>query len=181
MRERDVAKDMPVSFLPLLLPLVFIVLLIRGAIRGKRALLRATAIVIGITAIVALPFYVPGWWLMLRARRGDAQAMYELARWHENHCEKVGALILWPCSPDIEAGYRVLERSASASYPPAMYALGVRLKYGEFVPMPPDWSGPGGNVFPQPQKGQAWIDRALQAGYRPPGEEQTYYWHVFRR
>jgi hypothetical protein len=69
---------MPVSFLPLLLPVVFIVLLIRGAVRGKQAFFRSVALVIGITALVALPFYLPGWWLMLRGWRGDAQAIYEL-------------------------------------------------------------------------------------------------------
>src|SRR6266446_5371750 len=104
---------MPVSPLPLVLPIVFVVLLIRGAIRGKRAFFHAVAIVLGITAVVALPFYIPGWWFMLRGTRGDGAALYQLARWHENHCDKVGALILWPCLPDVGAGYRALERSAA--------------------------------------------------------------------
>ena len=174
---------MPVSYLPLFLPIVFVVLLIRAALRGKRAVLRAVKIVIGVTAIVVLPFYVPGWWLMLRAWRGDAKAMYELARWHENHCGKINELILWPCRPEVNAGYRVLERAASAGYPPAMYVLGVRLKYGLFVPMPIDWSGPCCNVYPQPQKGEPWIDRAIQAGFRPPARngEDRYYWQVYRQ
>lgn len=173
---------MPVSYLPLLLPAIFLVVLIWGMVRGKRAFIRAVTLVVTITALVTLPFYLPGWWLMLRAWRGDAQAMYELARWHENHCERIQALILWPCSPDVEAGYQSLERSAQAGYPAAMYALGVRLKYGEFVPMPADWSGPGGNVFPQPLKGKEWIDRALRAGFYPPSlDEETYYFQVFRR
>jgi hypothetical protein len=29
-----------------------------------------------------------------------------------------------------------------------MYALGVRLKYGDHVPKPPGWTGAAGNVFP---------------------------------
>jgi hypothetical protein len=59
---------------------------------------------------------------MLRGSRGDGASLYQLARWHENHCEKVGAFILWPCSPDVAAGYRALERSAAAGYTPAIYA-----------------------------------------------------------
>ena len=48
---------MPVSPLPLLLPIIFIVLLVLGARRGKRGFLRAVALVVGITALVALPFF----------------------------------------------------------------------------------------------------------------------------
>ena len=172
---------MPVSLLPLVLPIVFIVLLMRGALRGKRAFLRAVGVVVGITALVALPFYVPGWWFMFRSCRGDGAAMYQLARWHENHCEKVGVLILWPCFPDVEAGYRALERSAAAGYPPAIYALGVRLKYGDNVPQPPGWTGAAGNVFPQPERGQPLIDQAVQAGFTPTVEERLFYWQIFRK
>jgi len=49
---------MPVSLLSLVLPIVFIVLLIRGARRGKRGFLRSVGVVVAITALVALPFYV---------------------------------------------------------------------------------------------------------------------------
>jgi len=171
---------MPVSPLPLLLPIVFIVLLILGARRGTRGFLRAVKNVFAITAVVTLPFYVPGWWFMLRGSRGNGAALYQLARWHENHCERVGALILWPCSPDVEAGYRALERSAATGYPPALYALGERLKSGYFVPEPPDWSG-GCCIYPQPERGQQLIDRALQAGFTPKVEERFFYWQEFRK
>jgi len=49
---------MQVSLLPLVLPIIFIVLLIRGARRGKRGFLRSVGVVVAITALVALPFYV---------------------------------------------------------------------------------------------------------------------------
>jgi hypothetical protein len=169
---------MPVSLFPLVLPMVFLVVLIRGAIRGKRAFLRAIAIVVTVTAVITLPFYIPGWWLMLRS---DGASLYRLARWHENHCEKVGALILWPCEPDVAAGFRALERSAAAGYRPAIYALGVRLKHGDHVPEPPGWAGAAGNVFPQTERGQPLIDQALRAGYTPRVEEQLFYWQEFRK
>ena len=172
---------MPVSPLPLVLPIIFIVLLIRGALRGKRTFLRAIGIVVGITAVVTLPFYIPGWWFMLRGSSNNGAAMYQLARWHENHCEKIGALILWPCTPNVEAGYRALERSGATGYTPAIYALGVRLKYGDHVPKPPGWTGPGGNVFDQPERGQPLIDQALRAGFTPTVEERLFYWQVFRK
>jgi TPR repeat protein len=161
--------------------MIFIVLLIRGALRGKRTFLRAIAIVFGITSVIALPFYIPGWWFMLRGLRDNGAAMYQLARWHENHCEKIGALILWPCTPNVEAGYRALEVAAAAGHTPAIYALGVRLKYGDHVPKPPGWTGPGGNVFDQPERGQPLIDQALQAGFTPTVEERLFYSQVFRK
>jgi hypothetical protein len=160
---------MPVSFFPLLLPALFIFLLIRGAYRGRRALVRAIVIVVCAIAVVLLPFYIRGWWLMFRSARGDAQAMYELARWHENHCESIGELILWPCEADVESGYKALERSAAAGYPPAMFALGVRLKYGLFVP---------GSAT---EGGQPWIDRAIQGGFRSPVPEEQFYFRVYRQ
>ena len=126
---------------------------------------------------VTLPFYVPGWKLMIQARTGDPHTLYRLAKWHEMHCEKVGSLILWPCEPDIRAGYACLERAAKKDYPPALYALGVRLKLGMFVP---PWTGPGGNVFPQPKTGQALIDKAIALGYKPIVAEDRFYFDVFR-
>ncbi len=172
---------MPASLFPLLLPILFVVLLIRGALRGKRTFLRAIAIVACIIAVVALPFYIPGWWFMLRSLSGNGSAMYELARWRENHCGKINSFILWPCSPNVEAGYRALERSAATGYTPAIYALGARLKYGDHVPKPDGWNGPSGNVFDQPEKGQPLIDQALRAGFAPTVEERFFYWQVFRK
>ena len=171
---------MPVSFFPLVLPVIFIVLLVRGARRGRASVSRAFGIVFSLLALVTLPFYVPGWWLMWRARDGDAPTLYRLAKWHEMHCERVGALILWPCQPDVLTGFACLERAAKKDFPPALYAVGVRLKHGEHVPEPPNWNGPGGNVFPQPERGQPLIDKALQLGYKPIVEEDLFYWHVYR-
>src|SRR4051812_5473600 len=99
---------MPVSPLPLLLPIIFVILLVRGAIRGRRSFLKALGWVIGLTALVTVPFFVPGWLLMCRAQLGSRAATYELARWHENHSERIGRLILWPSEPDTTAGYRAL-------------------------------------------------------------------------
>jgi hypothetical protein len=63
---------------------------------------------------------------------------------------------------------------------PALYTLGVRLKYGHHVPEPANWKGPAGNVFPRPDKGQPLIDRARRLGYRPPGREEWHYMEVYR-
>jgi hypothetical protein len=172
---------MPVSPFSLLLPLVFLAFLTWGTFRGKKAFLGTLAGVVAVIIDITVPFYLRGWWLMFCGSRGDGAALYELARWHENHCERIGVFILWPGTPDVMAGYRALERGAAMGYPPATYALGVRLKYGDYVPEPPGWTGPNGNVFPQPDKGQPLIDQALRAGYKPKVEERRFYWQEFRK
>ena len=171
---------MPVSYFPLVLPVIFIVLLIVGACRGRASFRRAIFIVLGLFALVTLPFYVPGWWLMFCARHGDARTLYRLAKWHEMHCERVNALIFWPCESDMLSGFACLQRAAEKDYPPALYIVGVRLKYGEDVPEPPNWSGPSGNVFPQPERGQPLIDKALHLGFKPTVEEKLFYSDVYR-
>src|SRR5437588_251958 len=85
-----------------------------------------------------------------RPHRGDPAAQYELARWTENHCERLGSIILWPCQPDVLSRFAWLEKAAAQDYPPAVYLVGVRLMHGEHIPKPPDWTGPAGNHFPQP-------------------------------
>jgi hypothetical protein len=62
-----------------------------------------------------------------------------------------------------------------------IYALGVRLKYGDFVPKPPHWTGPGGNAFPQPERGQALIDQAIRGGFTRPVDGRRFYWQVLRK
>lgn len=117
---------------------------------------------------------------MFKANRGDPAAKYGLARWTERHDEQIGEFILWPFSPDVLGGYAWLEKAAAADYPPAIYAVGVRLKHGNHVPRPPNWNGPDGNVFPQPQRGQVLIDKAVQLGYQPMIEEEYFYWQQYR-
>lgn len=172
---------MPVSLFPLLLPSVFGVLLVAGALRGRRSFVVVSGLVLVLFALVVLPFYVSGWLLMVSANRGDAEAMYQLARWHENHSERIGAVILWPFPSNTQGGYAILEKAALMGSVEATYALGVRLKHGQFVPRPPGWHGATGNWFPQPERGQALIDQALESGYEPSvKEEEEFYWRVFR-
>jgi TPR repeat protein len=131
--------------------------------------------------LIFLPVYIPGWVLEQKARAGAPEAQYQFAVWCENHCEVIGAFILWPCRPDVLGGYTWLEKAAEQDYPPAVYTLGVRLKYGDFVPKPDNWSGPAGNMFPQPARGQPLIDKALALGYKPRTEERMHYMEVYRR
>jgi TPR repeat protein len=166
------------------LPLVTVVLLVGVPLlllaRGWRAFLRASAASATLLVLFLLWVYAPGWALMWSAHRGDPAAMYELARWSENHDARVGRVVLWPCQPDVLGGYAWLERAAALDHPPAVYAVGVRLKYGDHVPRPPGWAGPDGNHFPQPERGQALIDKALELGFEPPVDEQSFYWQHYR-
>lgn len=172
---------MPVSLLPLIDSLFLVG--IPAAIflmRQRRAAKTALALSIGFLLMLLLWVYVPGWVLMVHAYEGDAKSQYKLAKWCENHSEEMGGLILWPIEPDVLGGYAWLEEAARQDYPPALYAVGVRLKYGLHVPRPANWKGPAGNVFEQPEKGQPYIDKAISLGYKPQVDEQYFYWHVYR-
>jgi hypothetical protein len=171
---------MPVSYFPCVLPLLLVSVPLLCLARGKKSFRVAFAGSLSVLILVLLPFYVPGWILMVKARSGNPETQYELARWHENHCEAIQEWLLWLCEPDVLTGYAWLEKAAQQDYPPAVYTLGVRLKYGYHVPRPADWTGPDGNVFPQPARGQALIDRALQLGYKPQTTEELHYMKVYR-
>ena len=172
---------MPVSYWPVIVPLLLICIpIFVGLLRGKRAFFITACASFLFVAVFLLSIYVPGWLLMIKATRGDPKAQYQLAKWSENHCEKVQAMILWPCQPDVLTGYAWLEKSAEQDYPPALYAIGVRLKCGIHVPEPKNWTGPAGNVFPQLERGQAYIDKALALGYKPVVKEEDFYWQVYR-
>ena len=149
--------------------------------RGRKAGIIASAVSVSIVLLLVLSVYVPGWVLMARANRGDPHAQYELARWTENHWEQINQYLLWPTDPDVLGGYAWLERAAAQDYPPAVWLVGVRLKYGIHVPQPPGWKGAAGNVFPQPERGQEMIDRAIRLGFQPPADEEKYYWQVYRK
>ena len=171
---------MPVSYFPCVLPFLLVAVPLLCLARGKKPFLIATAVSLIVLILLVLPFYIPGWILMVKASDGNPQLHYELARWHENHCGAIQNWVLWPCNPDVLTGYAWLEKAAQQDYPPALYTLGVRLKYGQHVPRPANWSGPGGNVFPQPKRGQALIDRALKLGYKPQTTEELHYMKVYR-
>jgi hypothetical protein len=84
---------MPVRYLPcatwLLLiggPLLFLA-------RGRKSFVIALAVSLSIVVLLYLWVYVPGWVLMSKAAGGDPRAQYELARWAENHCEQMQAIL----------------------------------------------------------------------------------------
>jgi len=172
---------MPVNFVPLLLPALLILIPVAFFIKSARAGRNAALVAGGIFFLIVLRTFVPGGLLLIRASLGSLPAQYEFARWRENHCEEIGDLILWPCEPDVLGGFSSLSVAAEKGYPPAIYAVGVRLKYGDHVPRPENWLGPGGNVFPQPKRGQRFIDEAIRLGYRPRISEERFYWQKYRK
>lgn len=173
---------MPVSYLPCITPLLLVGVPLLLLAKGRRAATVASVVSATLLCAFLLAVYVPGWWLHAKAARGDPAAQYAYAQWLENHSEELGAILPWPAEPDVLGGYAWLEKAAAQNYPPAVWLVGVRLKEGTFVPEPPGWTGPAGNVFPQPQRGQPMIDRAVkQLGYRPPGSEDTFYWQHYRQ
>jgi hypothetical protein len=171
---------MPVSPLPLIIPAILIAVPLMFFRSGRKAFILTSGMSVLVVLVLFLWVYVPGWLLQAKANSGDAAAMYELARWTETHDIEIGNFILWPFLSDVEGGYALLEKAAAMDYPPAVYALGVRLKHGQFVPRPPNWTGPDGNWFPQPQRGQPLIDKAYRMGYKPSVAEVDFYWQQFR-
>lgn len=149
---------------------------------GRKKFLLALAVSVSVVLSFFLSVYIPGWILMFRAGRGDAASMYELARWTENHDEQISAYILWPFHPDVMGGYAQLEHAAALDHPQAVYAIGVRLKYGEQVPRPADWpKNESGTYFPQPERGQELIDKAIRLGYQPTIDEKEFYRRQYRK
>ena len=171
---------MPVSFLPIFLPMIGLGFLIWGAFGGWARLGKTGLGILMVVSAVLAPFYIPGAFLRIHAGRGDAQAQYRYARWVENTPGAVGSVMLWPLRPNVMEGYRWLERAAKQDFAPALYVQGVRLKYGTHIPKPENWPGSAGNVFPQPGPGQERIDRALDLGFRSVVQEELHYWHVYR-
>ena len=172
---------MPVSFLPLITWIVILAFLIANAFRGRKPFYKAAILCTVVVMLIFLAVHVPGWFLWARASNGDPESQFEYARWTENHSEQINSILLWPESPDVLGGYEWLKKAADQEHPPALFAIGVRLKYGIHVPRPRGWDGPAGNVFPQPDRGQQYIDRAHALGYREPVDEDSFYWQHYRR
>lgn len=159
--------------------LVFAIPMLIAIVSRKREARIASCVSISFVAVFFLWVYVPGWLLMVKAYQGDAKSQYKLAKWTETHQFQIEPVIIWPFPPDLLGGYAWLEKAARQDYPPALYAVGVRLKYGNFVPMPKDWHGPSGNVFAQPERGQPYIDKAIALGYKPQVAESTFYDNIY--
>ncbi len=141
---------MPVSPLPVVTWLILFALIVVNGFRGKRAF--AAAVVFSVLSVAFIWFAVsaPGFLLQRKAAAGAAVAQFEYARFVENKSSRINAIISWPTTSDVLGGYKWLLQSAKQNHPPALYALGVRLKHGIHVPEPPNWTGPAGNRFPQP-------------------------------
>jgi len=173
---------MPVSYLPCLTPLLLIGIPLALLFKNRRSAGIAAIISALLVGAFMLSIYVPGWYLHSRAAAGNPVAQYRYAQWLENHSEDVGSVILWPGEPDVYGGFEWLQKAAAQNYPPAVSLVGARLKEGIFVPQPPNWAGPGGNVFAQPSRGQPLIDHAINdLGYNPPADAWAFYYQHYRR
>lgn len=171
---------MPVSPLPILTWLILFAVIVISGFRGKRAFAATVGFSALSVAMIWLAISAPGFSLHRNAVTGDAAAQFEYARFVENKSGRINAIICWPTTSDVLGGYTWLLQSAKQNHPPALYALGVRLKHGIHVPRPANWTGPSGNVFEQPDLGQSYIDKAFELGYKPKADEESYYWQVYR-
>lgn len=171
---------MSVSLLPLITSGLLVLLPLLFLLRGLTAFLRAAAASATLFLAIFLIVHVPGWLLMRGVQRNDPVAMYQLARWTESHAEKMRAVVLWSQPIDTDGGYSLLVRAAKLGHPPALYALGTRLKHGMFVPDPAKRSMPGIVPVTQQRRGQQFMDRAIRLGFTPKYTEQQHYFGEFR-
>ena len=162
---------MPVSYFPLWMAL-FLILLPWLKFR-KPPKTVPTRIKLSICFYLVIPalVYVYGLGCYVAIADKNPATMYRYSKWAESCNEWINKIVIWPFVDDDLAGYSWLERAAELNYPPALYCLGWRLKTGRCVPKPEGWKGPSGNAFPQPEKGQPLIDRALQAGFVPSDQD----------
>lgn len=172
---------MPIPYLPLILPAIFIIVLFVGMRKGKKPFLIVLISEAIVVIAISLPFWLPGLYYAFGAYNGNAKSQFELAKWYETHQEKIGSIYFYPFSPNEEKSFAWLKKSSDNGYLLAEYTLGVRLKMGYGVPRPDTWSGSGGNVFPQPEKGQPLIDLAIKNGFKPTAPESDYYPKLFRQ
>ena len=143
---------------------------------------RAAAIAAAISALLVAGFflalYIPGWRLRSRAQTGDPVAEYQYAQWlDEVHpaYDPPQPVVPMHLAGEYD-GFAWLQKAAAQNYPPAVWLVGVRLKYGIAVPEPADWHGPGGNVFAQPDVGQPLIDHAINdLDFHAPADEPQFY------
>jgi hypothetical protein len=166
---------MPVDYRPVIILLLLIVTPILFLL--LKSWIIAAALVVAEILIVGIYVYGsfhPPTNLLARAQAGDPKAEFELSRWYTaRRCFGQG-------EGDFDASWKWLHKSADANYPPAIYTTGVLWKMGYFLPIPPQtehvWMS---TPQPNPAKGQALIDEALQLGFVPPSEEKFYYATVF--
>lgn len=176
---------MPVSPVPLIFTFFVIITPVVSFILafyyGKKVFIIGTCIAVLPYLAVLFFFYGKGMVIEYKAGPNNPEAQFQLARWKENHCEKIHQLILFPCNPDVKGGFQALQKAAKWNHPKATWLVGVRYKHGIFVPKPDNWTGKAGNVFPQPKRGQRYIDRSVnELGFDPPSDGVEFYWHTYR-
>jgi len=172
---------LPVSYIPCIVPLFLVaVLLVLSHTRPRTAKV-AAFILATILASYLLSVYIPGWVRYAHALKGDPFAEYRYAQWLDIHNGEISNVILiWPVNRFDYRGFRWLEKAAAQQYPPAVWVVGARLRDGWCVPRPPGWTGPGGGNYPQPERGQAMMDHAVNdLGFRPPADVPQFLYQVY--
>jgi len=108
---------MPVSLLPIVIPLFTVILAICFLRRRpKVSILIITGVICAHIAFI-LYHYVPGWILHVEAKSGNPCSQYKYARWLENHTEPIQNVMIWPVDPDVISGYEWLAKAADKKYP----------------------------------------------------------------
>lgn len=174
---------MPINYWPILitiaLPVVPLVLLVCGA---RRKAWKAAVVSLVYIGLVFGSVFIPGWYLLSRAKAGDPRYQFRAARWCETYVEVLQNFVLWWASSDVEGGLAWLEKAAKQNYPPAVYALGVHLEYG---PVNPEYSTMTISLEEWKQRRQVrsmeLISRAIELGYVRTTKDEFYYQLVFRR
>jgi TPR repeat protein len=150
-----------------------VVLPVTCSFRSRRNGIIAALFSGGALSLILLSIFLPGAWLAWQANRVDLSAMYRYAQWLDNHNSRLAQILLWAPDGDTARSLHWLQKAADQDFVPAIYVVGVRFKNGCGVPRPENWTGPGGNVFAQPEIGQPLIDKAIRMGYVPRYDDEN--------
>ena len=161
---------MPVSVFPFIVAFIALGTVAIGITR-RRWRSKVTWWVSGVVVFVA-PATAEAWrgyGLHGMAEDGDPLAMFRYSQWLESAPDRFANLCFVAPSRNFSESWKWLLRAKESGLPEAEFAMGVRLKYEQFVPV----------VVPDCD-GQLLIDSAIANGYEPPVPEHEYYWRRFR-
>jgi len=166
---------MPVSPLPILIPLLAICLCIAGGICAtsaskKKYSRRLAGVGIAIIALPPILVKLVALVLLCGAMLGNCRWQYGLSRWLESENDMVSSVSMIQFDRHFEQSWYWLERASTGGCLAATYTIGNRIKHDRFVP----------TTINKEVDFQTMMNQALNGGFRLKVPEEQYYFGQFR-